>query len=411
MNTMRTIQDPEGPDYKGNRKLYLFSVVRKYTFIAAILLLVIAGVGSNGTYHRLGIISLLVLNVTGVYIGWLLIQKQQHIPNDHADKICSMLKRSSCNSVLASSAAKIMGVIGWSEIGVSYFISNTLIVVLAPHLIPYLALINIAGLPYSFWSVWYQKFKVKEWCPLCLIVQILLWMVFVVDLIFVCVVIPPFAVLDIVLTGCIYLVPLLIINTLLPKLNKGKYTEHLEKEMRHLRLNPEVFKALLHQQLHCEVDFSASSILWGNKDANLIVTIVTNPHCYHCSTMHRRVKQLLVGINDKICVQYIFHASKEEYESSSVFLISAYLSDEISEIEKKEIYDHWFEEGRNNKEEFFEKYHLNTDQKVVQAELQSHKQWKGLKEINGTPTVFINGYELPRQYQIEDLIHFPDLKI
>lgn len=411
MNLMKAIRNSEEPGYKENRTLNIFSVVRKYTSIAAIFLLVIAGLGSNGTYHRLGVISLLVLNVTGIYIGWLLIQKQQHIPNDHADKICSMLKKSSCDSVLASSAAKFMGIIGWSEIGLSYFISNTLIVILAPHLIPYLALINIVGLPYSFWSVWYQKFRIKEWCPLCLIVQILLWMVFVVNLIFVYVAIPPFTVLGIVLTGCIYIVPLLIINTLLPKLDKEKYVGYLEKEMRHLRLNPDVFKVLLHQQLHCEVDFSASRILWGNKDANMIVTIVTNPHCYHCSRMHRRVVQLLAKVNDAICVQYILHASKEEYESSSVFLISAYLSDEISKIEKKEIYDQWFEEGKNNKEEFFEKYHLNTDQKDVQAELQSHKQWKGLKEINGTPTVFINGYELPRQYQIEDLIHFPDLRI
>ena len=35
--------------------------------------------------------------------------------------------------------------------------------------------LNIFTLPYSFWSVWYQKAKAKQWCVLCLIIQALLW--------------------------------------------------------------------------------------------------------------------------------------------------------------------------------------------------------------------------------------------
>lgn len=404
-------QNSGEPDYKKHRKWSLFLTVRRYVFIFLFLLLIIIGLDINSTYCNCGIIALLVLNIIGIYISWLLVQKQLHIPNNHADKICSLLKKGNCNSVLSSSAAKIMGMIGWSEIGLSYFISNLFIVVVIPYLIPYLALINIVGLPYSFWSVWYQKYKIKRWCPLCLVVQILLWIVFVVNLFFTWIIIPHFTLLNVILTGCIYIAPLLIINALLPKLEKERYAEYLEDELCRLKLKPEVFKALIYQQPRYKVDFSTSKILWGNKDANVIITIVTNPHCYYCAKMHEQVENLLIKTNSKVCVQYIFFPIKEKYESSNNFLVSVFLSDRISEREKNAIYDKWFKEGRMNQEEFLKNYNVKTDQEIVQSELQNHEKWEGLKSVDGTPTIFINGYQLPYQYGINDLIYFLDLEI
>lgn len=60
------------------------------------------------------------------------------------------------------------------EVGFSYFLSNIIVVVFLTDLISYYAIINIFALPYTVWSVWYQKFKAKQWCVLCLIVQLIL---------------------------------------------------------------------------------------------------------------------------------------------------------------------------------------------------------------------------------------------
>ena len=107
-----------------------------------------------------------------------------HIHSQYADKICSLFSKKDCNNVLESEAAKLWGVFGWSEIGLGYFASNVLIAIFVPKAISILALINILALPYSFWSVWYQKVKARQWCPLCLIVQVLLWSIFVLNLLF-----------------------------------------------------------------------------------------------------------------------------------------------------------------------------------------------------------------------------------
>ncbi len=47
-----------------------------------------------------------------------------------------------------------------------------------PQWIGYLALCNLLCLPFTFWSIWYQKFRARVWCTLCVSVQCSLWLLF-----------------------------------------------------------------------------------------------------------------------------------------------------------------------------------------------------------------------------------------
>lgn len=404
-------KDSGEPNYKEHKVKEIFSKICLNILIATFLIVFSLVFYTNNIYDNSGLVFLSVINLIGVYIGCLLVQKQMYIPSNQADKICSLLKKANCNSVLDSPAAKLMGAIGWSEIGLSYFISNIFITVFFPHLISYLVLINICGLPYTIWSVWYQKYKVKEWCPLCLIIQALLWIICISNLLFGYLSFFQFITFDILSVGCIYLMPLVAINILLPILNSKTYIRSLEKEIYRLKLNPGVFKALLKQQPYYQTDFSTSQITWGNRNSNLLVTIVTNPHCKPCEIMHKRITKLLQKTDNNICIQYIFSSFSEYLELSNEFLTAVYLSSEIIDEKKKEIYHKWFEEGKYVREEFFTQFNLDADKEKVKEELNKHKEWQGMKEVYGTPTIFVNGFELPHQYQIEDLIYFMDLKI
>ncbi|MBK5722893.1 hypothetical protein JGH11_18650 [Dysgonomonas sp. Marseille-P4677] len=164
------------PEYRKNKKEELITNILQLLFPAIWIVSAFIGLVQNRIYLNIGLMLLLLFSLGGMYAGYLLVLKQMKITSNHADKICSLLSRGSCNDVLESSAAKFMGVIGWSEIGLCYFFANTIILLYTPYLLPYLVLINICALPYSFWSVWYQKFKVKQWCPLCLMVQVLFWL-------------------------------------------------------------------------------------------------------------------------------------------------------------------------------------------------------------------------------------------
>ena len=144
-------------------------------------------------YFILAISSLLLVNLIGVYICYLLVLKQLRIHSRYADKICTIFSKRDCNNILESDIAKLFGVFGWSEIGLGYFTANIIILLCLPHLIPYSVIVNILSLPFTVWSVWYQKVKARQWCPLCLIVLILLWLIFIINLKFGYISVPNFA--------------------------------------------------------------------------------------------------------------------------------------------------------------------------------------------------------------------------
>lgn len=397
------------PDYKENRKKEFSGEIVKYLLLFAVVIGMILNYVTNKAFLDPGYCISLMINIVGCYTGYLLMLKQLHIQSDSADKLCSLLKKGDCNSVLESSAAKFMGIVGWSEIGLGYFLSNIWIIVFEPRFIPYLAFINICALPYSFWSIWYQKFKIKEWCVLCLVVQLLLWGIFFSDLLSGFIQIPRFTVADILGVWCIYLLPFLIVRWLLPVLVAGRKTESLNQEINSLRMHKDVFLSLLKQRSYCEVDKTVSKIVFGNPEADLRITILTNPHCDPCGRMHARVKKILESSNGNLCVQYIFSSFYPELESSAKKLIAIYMNADKGLMEKA--YDEWFEREKFYRDDFFKKYEYDIECSDVVMEFEKHVVWKKKNSLHFTPMVFINGYEMPQGYRIEDMVYFLDLMV
>lgn len=74
--------------------------------------------------------------------------------------------------------SKLFGVFSWSEVGFGYFSVSLASLLLFPHMWPALALCNVCCLPYTVWSIWYQRFRARHWCTLCVGVQSTLWALF-----------------------------------------------------------------------------------------------------------------------------------------------------------------------------------------------------------------------------------------
>ena len=177
---------------------------------------------SNRLYSHVSTVLLTIINAAGVYIGWLLVQKSAHIKNRHADAVCSVVEAGGCDDILETQAAKFFGIFGWSEVGLAYFSVSLLCLLIFPQYIGSLALINLVCLPFSFWSVWYQKFKAKTWCTLCLCVQSMLWLLFFCYLSggWIKAAWPPTP--EIIVIGVTYLTVMLGINALMPLIDRHK---------------------------------------------------------------------------------------------------------------------------------------------------------------------------------------------
>lgn len=133
---------------------------------------------SNHIYDDVSKILLSIIGLAGIYITYLLVQKSAHIKNRRADAVCNVVQAGGCDDILNMSAAKFFGIFGWSEVGFAYFSVSLLCLLVFPQYTMYLAACNVLCLPFSFWSVWYQKFRAHKWCTLCLCVQGMLWLSF-----------------------------------------------------------------------------------------------------------------------------------------------------------------------------------------------------------------------------------------
>lgn len=401
--TPKTIE-PNFEKHKAEERFFSLQITM---VIAASLFIVMAFMYHNEMYKKNGLITLFLINLIGAYIGYLLLLKQMNIQSVYADKICSLFKKSDCNNILESSAAKIYGFIGWSEVGFGYFISNIIIIVFFPSLISYVAIINLCSLPYSFWSIWYQKFKAKQWCPLCLIVQLILWMMFLVNFYWGNIQIPIFSVKDVLIIGSLFLLSILLTNIIVPKMIDSKKMGQIIQEMSSLKMNDRVFATLLKEQPYYHVEKKTSAILLGSPKAPILITILTNPHCNPCAKMHGRIKNILNRFGDQVCIQYIFSSFNKELDYSGKFLIAVFLQSKYENAMK--ILDEWYEYGKIMPNAFFNKYaFIDIDQRV-ENEYASHQQWKVQTHLMVTPTILVNGYKLPEYYRIEELKYFTKL--
>ena len=126
----------EEPEYKKHFIKEGIQAFKKGVLCISLILLFSIMFLNQSVQLSLGINLLLLFNIVGIGVSYLLIKKQMHVQSSYADKICLLFKQGDCNDVLDSDAAKLFGVISWSEIGLGYFIVNLFILLLLPNLTP-----------------------------------------------------------------------------------------------------------------------------------------------------------------------------------------------------------------------------------------------------------------------------------
>lgn len=133
----------------------------------------------NGLWRYWSVWALTAIDLFGLWITYLLVQKSLSIKSKVADKVCGVLQEGGCDTILKTSASSFFGIFSWSEVGFTYFGVSLLAMLISPHTIHWLSLINICCLPFTVWSISYQKFVAKHWCTLCVCVQMSLWLLFI----------------------------------------------------------------------------------------------------------------------------------------------------------------------------------------------------------------------------------------
>ena len=352
-------------------------------------------------------LALLATKLVGVGVSVMLLWYSIDANDTFLRAICNFDNRTDCNNILTSPAAKLWGWLGWSDIGFVYFAGGFVALLInasnANATIHWLVLLNFLALPYTFYSVYYQYFVAKTWCPLCLVVQVLFWVEFLIS--------PqtpeggllkgieaPLGGLGATLVALIFsfLLPAVLLAFTKKPLQDAMQVWPLKRELQKSKFNPEYVESLFAKQPQMPPIFEDMRVVkMGNATAEHTLTVVTNPICGPCIRLHPEIEALLQK-NDALKCQFVFAGS-----GSAMSVAQKLLS--LPDEQVTEAMHQWYTSKSKNVEEWTKIVNADEEETTSVHQLNIHADWCKMAEIVATPTIYLNGRQMPLSYALNDV--------
>jgi len=354
----------------------------------------------------------LLLTLIGCAIGILLLLYEIDQHNPTLQKVCHAGRKTNCAAILNSDASMIFG-ISWSCLGFTYFAGTFLALMFGGLVNDKFLFIaawgNVLVLPYVFYSIYYQGRIAKEWCPMCLLVQLVLVLQFVTALFGgFHGTIASIGNIDsgvILIFALCFMVVFVVVQLLIPSLKKSKEGKQSKMGLQRLKHNSQIFDALLSKQKQIDHSVDGLGITFGNPDAQIHIVKVCNPYCGPCAKSHPIIEDLMIN-NQNIQVQIIFTATpdKNDFRYLPVTHFLNIDSNKNKEILQQALND-WYLADEKDYDVFKLKYPID-ENLDFDSKIKAMNDWCNKVDISFTPTFFINNNQLPEIYDVSDLTYF-----
>lgn len=350
---------------------------------------------------------LLIVKIFGILICSILVLDQLSPQNQLASKACQVISRKSkCDNLLKSKSASFLGLIGWSELGLLYFIGSIgalLSLKQAYFSNPIVQILSGITLLFSAWSVYHQAFKAKQWCPLCLLVLGL----FVIE--FVTVVLPfrpqqALAGFNTLFVFTSFAIPFFLWLLLKPYIERAFAHDIVWSKLAAIKRNPALLQAALQNEtalvpLPEEVAIPEFGAISAKHEA----VLVTNPWCGACETDFKEINQLIQeGASLKVKVIFCVGELEEQAVFSQAVQMMAH---HIMGTSIQQIFEDYYQLP---KAQFDQKYPQELDAAIIhqtKAFIKQHGLWCKAAKIQFTPTHYLDGHVKPKMFEWKDL-HF-----
>jgi len=344
--------------------------------------------------------ALFLTKSIGLAISCLLIWYSFDSSNSFLQTVCQLNNKTNCNNILNSEAAKIFHWLSWSEIGIFYFAGGFLSLLINPTSIIPLWVLGGFAIIYTFWSIYYQGIVAKEWCPLCLGIQILLWLEFLIFA-----QIPfsnfftinsfPFKVL-----GAFLITPSLW-ALIKPHFLKSVRVNKLHNEFQKLKFNSEYLETLFNKESSLPPIFEGmNSIRMGNSEAMNTLTMVLEPTCFSCRQSYWVAKNL-VEIGEDIQIQIVLAPSLAPTNEGGQIVRQILSQDPDNYLR---ILDEWFGNSFKNKQKWIERARLKPENQQGMEQAILFLRWLELAGITEAPIKFLNNHEIPKIYMATEIV-------
>lgn len=349
----------------------------------------------------------LLLVTIGSVVTSLLVWFEVDEHNQALRGVCSGSRNVSCAAILQSGASSILG-IKWSVIGFTYFVGSMtalLSAALSSSISFILSWLNIAALPYAFFSLYYQWKIVKQWCVLCLWVQGILLVQAGLTLakggLFASQ--PSISMNDVFLVSVCFLLPFISVSVVIPAFKKVKEGRNYRNELMRMKRKSEIFRILLEKQKKVTFNPDGLGITIGKPKAKYKIIKVCNPYCEPCANAHPILEEIL-NDNLNVQIQIIFTAedSETDLKAPPVKHLMAIAEKGNEEMIRRALED-WYGTKKKDYGIFASKYPMNGELARQGSKLAAMRIWCNQMNTNVTPTFFVDGYQLPDLYTLQDL--------
>ncbi len=354
--------------------------------------------------------GLLITTFTGLTVAVLIVQHELGISNELTEQLCSAGKHTDCDAVMHSKGSRFSKWLNWADAGIIYFASYSLLLVILLYTgntgdIVLLAVLSCAAVPFTMFSLYYQWQVVKKWCTLCLLTVAVLWLQFTL-------LIP--VTLSLLksefnnisfnaISFTAFIFSLVVASWLLiikPTLQRNNELTDTSFSLLRFKYNPAIFEALLKKQRQVNITPFDNDVQLGNPDALLQVVVACSPYCGPCARAHEVLHGLLCNNDFGLTVRFTAKANNKEDKRTEAVSYLLKLMEGKKPGYKKQVLHDWY--ALMNLEKFREKYPMQNEADL-QLQLEEHDRWSTEAKIEFTPTIFINGYQLPKQYNASDI--------
>lgn len=344
--------------------------------------------------------------LAGLAVSVLLLIQSLGKSNALIQQLCGADAKHNCNSILSSKAATISSWLSLSDLGFLYFSGNLLLLLFSNSSSAVLILVafNLLALPFTFWSVYYQWRIAKTWCRLCLMIQGLFWLQAIFSL---SIFLPnrqvfnSFELFQIIFFLVLFTLPLFLWLSVKPLLKNLQQIPSLKHELNKFKFNVAVFQQQLAAQKTYLGVIPKTTIVLGNPDAPLRITMISNPFCNPCARAHQFLDEWLhKGMNFRLEIIYTYQMNDDDRQK---WFFKHLMN--IQKDGKFKIADalyHWYGTDYQKLEKWQEAFPAYTFEED-KIELLEQVNWCKLNEIKGTPTFYVNGHLLPENYRLKDL--------
>ena len=145
---------------------------------------------------------------------------------------------------------------------------------------------------------------------------------------------------------------------------------------------------------------------FGNKNADVQLTIIISPSCGHCHKAFEEGFELLSKFPERVFLHVLFNINPENEQNPYKKVVESLLAINNAAPENRdEAISDWHIK-KMTLEEWKEKWTLNVIDMKVNQQIHEQYNWCLKNEFNYTPVKIINDALFPNEYEISDLKYF-----